>query len=209
METKSPAKGTDESNTFQKIARNILEAQKEIDELAVQLALGKAEAMEKFEEIKREFRTKVGELKLLLQESPNRLPADLRQKIEELEVQLALGKAESKEMFATQKKKILAAIHHLENELRIGVGKIKTPHYFAHEAEKFRLKLEILRLRFSLKKFEVKDEFREGMSNARREIEKMSKNVKGTLHQGREKYADLSDQVSQAYSHLKKAVKNL
>jgi hypothetical protein len=206
MEAKTTKKDHLGGETFEMISRNILEAQREIDELAVQLALGKAEAMDKFEEIKSEFRSRVGELKGLLQQTPDMLPADVRRKMEELEVQLALGKAESKETFAVQKKKILAAINHLENGLRIGVGRIKTPHYFTHEAEKFRLKLEIIRLRFGLKKFEVKDEFRQSMAKARMEIEKMSR----TLHQqGKGKYDDFSEQVTLAYRHLKKAVKDL
>jgi len=80
------------------------------------------------------------------------------------------------------------------------------PADFSHDIEKFKLKLEIIRLKFNLKKFEVKDAFKEGMSNARREIET---GIRNKLKDGSSKYSDFQDEMSLAYKHLKKALSDL
>jgi uridine phosphorylase len=174
------------------------------------LALGKAEAKDKFEEIKKEFSVQVGALKNLIETTSEKsLSPDVRAKIEALEVQLALGKAESKDHFEEQKKKIVKAITNVEEEIRKSWKKIQSPNFFVHEAENFKLKLEILRLRFGLKKFEMKADYRASMEAARREIEKLASGTKESLHKGKEKYDDFKDEISLAYKHLKKAVESL
>lgn len=201
---------TSEKPVLQKIADKLVGVQKELDELVVQFALGKAEGKEKFEEIKKEFRQRVSEFKKLLDDpAAGLLTPETRQKIEELEVQLALGKAESKELFEEQKKKILKTLSHVEEGIKNWVTSGKVPTDFAHDIEKFKLKLEIIRLKFNLKKFEVKDEFKERMSDARREIEKITTGIGIKLKDGSSKYSDFRDEMSLAYKHLKKAVSDL
>lgn len=206
MKTQEPT----EKSVLQNVSEKLLTAQQEIDELALQLALGKAEAKDKFEEIKKEFRTQVGELKNLLETtSDNSLSTEVRAKIEELELQLALGKADSKDLFEEQKKKITKAVTSLEEEIKAQWKKLKSPDFFTHEAEKFKLKLEIIRLRFGLKKFEVKEDYQTTMAAVRREIEKMTSGTKDKLNKGKEKYDDFNDEISLAYKHIKKAVDSL
>ena len=142
-----------EKTTLQKVSEKLLAAQQEIDGLALQLALGKADAKDKFEEIKKEFRLQVAEFKNVLETvSESSVSPEVRARIEELEIQLALGKADSKDIFDEQKTKIERAIGRLEEEIKLKWKSMQTPHFIAHEAEKFKLKLEILRLRFGLKK---------------------------------------------------------
>ncbi len=201
---------TMEKTVLQKVSEKLLEAKQEIDELALQLALGKAEGKEKFEEIKKEFRTQVTELKDLLTKTSDRdLSPEVKAKIEALELQLSLGKADSKELFEVQKKKIINALSSLETEIKEQWQKIKTPHLFAHEVEKFKLKLEILRLRFGLKKFEIKEDYHTWMATARTEITNLTSGAREQLTKGKEKYGDFKDEVSLAYKHLKKAVESL
>jgi len=199
-----------EAPVIQKIADKLISVQQELDELVVQFALGKAEGKEKFEEIKKEFRQRVSEFKKLLDApAAGLLTPEARQKIESLEVQLALGKAESKELFEEQKKKILKTLSHVEEEIKTWVNSGKLPADFSHDVEKFKLKLEIIRLKFSLKKFEVKDAFKAGMSDARREIEKITSDIGSKLKDGSSKYSDFRDEMSLAYKHLKKALTDL
>ena len=87
--------------------------------------------------------------------------------------------------------------------------RIQTPHVFVHEFEKFKLKLEILRLRFGLKKFEIKDDYHTKMSSARTEINNLTSGAREHLTKGKEKYDDFKDEVSLAYKHLRKAVESL
>jgi len=68
---KMPTKKEDKDKpVLQRIADQLLVAQQEIDDLALQLALGKAEAREKFQEVKKEFRHHVAEFKILMKDMP-------------------------------------------------------------------------------------------------------------------------------------------
>jgi len=199
-----------EKPVLQKIADRLLAVQQELDELVVQFALGKAEGKEKFEEIKKEFRQRVSEFKKLLDAPASKLlTPEARQKIEELEVQLALGKADTKELFEEQKKKILKTLSRVESEIETWVNSGKLPDDFSHEVEKFKLKLEIIRLKFNLKKFEVKDAFKEGMDDARIKIEKLASGIKSKVKDRSSKYNTFRDEMSIAYKHLKKALSDL
>lgn len=201
---------TTETNILQKVTDKLLAAQQEIDELALQLALGKADARDKFEDIKREFRSKVSELKnILANPAENYLSPEVKAKIEELELQLALGKADSKDLFEGQKKKIMNALTNLEEDIQRNWRRIKAPDFFVHEVEQFKLKMEILRLRFRLKKFDVRDDYRNRMQTVRREIKKMTTKAKDRVNARQEKYDDFKYEISLAYKHIKNAVESL
>lgn len=63
--------------------------QQEIDELALQLSLGKADAKDKFEEIKSEFKSKLNGLKNLLKAAIDQsIPIGIELKVKELEFHL-------------------------------------------------------------------------------------------------------------------------
>lgn len=114
-------KGSSSSTFFEKISSGLKKAQIEIEELAVQYSLGKAEAVDKFEAIKKEVNTKSIEWKekySKLEELGKEKSIELKTKLETLQVQLALGKAEAKEIYAEQKKKILNSIRDIEEQLR-------------------------------------------------------------------------------------------
>jgi len=199
-----------EKTLLQQTCEKLLKAQQEIDELAVHLAVGRADGKDKFELIKSEFRQQVKQLKDLLgKSSENTISPEVKEKIESLELQLTLGKADSKEQFEEQKRKIVDAVTALESKIKTQWQKIQTPDFFTHEVETFVLKLEILRLRFNLKKFEVKDNYRNKMAAARTEINNLTSGVKDRLGKGKEKVQDFKDEVSLAYKHLRKAVESL
>lgn len=182
--------------------------QQELDELALQLSLGKAEARDKFEELKVEFRNKVTALKLQLHQSGETIRPEVIRTLEEFELQLALGKAETKDRFHEQKIKILQSLNTLE---QAGMEWMKTfdSKFFTHETEKFKLKLEILRLRFDLKAFEMKDAYRGTMPALRRELERIHHRLQQRINSGSSRYDDFTDELSLAYKHLKKAVTDL
>jgi len=199
-----------EKNVLQKISDKLISAQQEIDELALQLALGKAEAKDKFEEIKNDFRVKVGELKsLLANPTENILNPEIKARIEELEVQLTNGKAESKDLFEKQMKRILKALANLEEYTKLTWHRINTPDFFIHEAEQFKLKMEILRLRFRLRKFDIRDDYRDKMQTVRREIRKMVSKTRDSINARQGHYDDFKYEISLAYLHIKRAVESL
>ena len=195
MKTKS---SVERMPVLREVADKLLLAHEEIDELAVQLALGKAEALDKFEEIKKDFRQRVGELKQL---SGSGKPATITN-IGKLEIQLELRRAGGRVAFEAQKEKIIDALKRLES-------KFANSESFHHEVEKFKLKLVILQLSLALKKFEIKDEFRDSMSGARKKIETIAGRARERLLKGKARYSDISDEVQLAYQHMRKAVGKL
>jgi hypothetical protein len=92
-----------------------------LEELQVQSALGKAELEDKFEEIKKETRDQYNHLKA---EVNSTLQKDgeqwnkLKAKFEHLEVQLALGKAETKDMLEEQKKNLSKAFQEVKDMIK-------------------------------------------------------------------------------------------
>jgi len=92
-----------------------------LEELQVQSALGKAELEEKFEEIKKESREQYQHLKAevntTLQKDSEKWDK-LKAKFEHLEVQLALGKAETKDMLEEQKKNLSKAFQEVKDFIK-------------------------------------------------------------------------------------------
>ena len=207
METKVK---TEDKKILERMAEKLLETQKELDELTIQLTLGKAKAMDKFEDVKLEFKEKVDVLKQFLEkESVKDFFSNFKEKIDQLEKQLSLGKAESKELFEEQKERILKSLTELEEVLKNKINQFKEPHYFSHEVEKFKLKMEILKLKFELKNFEIKDGFISGMADVKKIINNMVVQGKKKFKGGKGKYDEFKDEIALAYKHLKKAIHEL
>ncbi len=201
---------TTEKSILLRIAKKLTAAQQELDELAVQLALGKAEATDKFEDIKKEFGVRLNELKQVIDASPEKeITTDLNAKMNVLEAQLSIGQAKTKDLFEAQMKKILAGMADVEIVMKTKFMNNPNVHDLVNELEKFKLKLEVLRLRFALKKFEVKDGFRSGMKEARKEINNLMAGAKNKLSKAKDTYTDFRDEIKEAYEHMRKAVKKI
>ena len=92
-----------------------------LEELQVQSALGKAELEEKFEDIKKESRKQYQHLKSEVNATIQRDSAKwdkVKAKFEHLELQLALGKAETKEMLDEQKKNLSKAFREVKELIK-------------------------------------------------------------------------------------------
>jgi hypothetical protein len=195
---------------LEKMAEGLLLAQQEIDELALQLSLGKSEAIEKFEEVKKEFVRGISTLKKSVQSALDQpIPLALKMKFEAVELQLQVGKVQSKESFDSQIKTLIAATIALEEEIKSLLHKMEVKGYFGHEIEKFLLKLEILRLKFGIKKFEIKEGFRSEMATVRKSIESLRKNAKKLKALPAAAYDDIKTEISSNYKSLKNAINKL
>lgn len=95
----------------------------QLDELIVQLSLGKKEAVDYVETHKQDLHDRIGHVREALgDDEPH---ASLRTRLDELRVRLALGRMESRDTYAEQREKIHDAIgaardewHHLDHQLR-------------------------------------------------------------------------------------------
>ncbi len=145
--------------------------QQEIDELRIQLSLGQADAIDYMEKKKAEFSGFIDETKKQLKESGKPLTEKLstaEEKLDELKLQLALGRMESADAYHSQKEKIGTAIDHVQKHLRDFGENVETDldrarDGFEHHAESFKTKLDAAALNVGagmmLATDEVKDLF--------------------------------------------------
>ncbi len=153
------------------LAEKLVEAQREVDELVLQLALGKAEVRDKYEDIKNEFRHRVVNFKnTLLSRQTQGVYKDIIARLDQLEERLKIGKAESRERFVEEKKFILKALRAIEMEIKMLLPDSLDVQHVKQEIEDFKLKLEILHLKFLLKRFTIKDELKSNAAEVRRRV---------------------------------------
>lgn len=179
-------------------------AQTELEEFQVQLALGKAEASDKYEEIKGRFRQRLqdGRLKAIALKDKTR---KIQNVFEELEVQLALGKAETREAFLDQKKRILKALSDLENILKNENIADDVYAELIHEGEKLKIKLEMLQLHFHLGKADLADLLAEKKAAFNRYLHELKTKLSEEKNTIVSASGHVKTELESAYSHLKKA----
>ncbi|MCK6617958.1 MAG: hypothetical protein L6Q51_09960 [Cyclobacteriaceae bacterium] len=198
---------TNEKPVLVRLADGLLQAQQELDELMIQFALGKAEARDKFEELKQDFKNQLSMFKTNLDKTQwHEITQQLQPRINELEQLLSQGITETKEIFEVQRKKISNSLAEFEVELLKRLPETTELEWLYHEIEKFKLKLEIIRLKFILKKFSVKDSFRDKMKEAKQHVLKITDRFNTKLKAGTEKASNFRDEIQLAYNHLRKAI---
>lgn len=198
---------TGETTLTDKIITGLKKAVVEIEEFRVQAALGKAEARDVFEASKKKLNKYVQEAHVRLEsaKSTTRKKSDeLRAVLETLQVQLALGIADSKEVFEKQRKKIARSLKELETLLE--ENKITDEYYTAlrMEAKKFKIKLDIVKLRYDLNKLNAKEEFEAKKKEFSKKIADLKKSMIEKEKKVETTWEHFSDDVADAYSHLKK-----
>lgn len=204
-----------ESNTndplLVRIANQLLHDQQELDELAVQFALGKAEASERFEAAKHNMNNAIRDFKhRLTVEGKHGKDATLQMldRLQALEASLAAGLAGTKEKFLEQKAIILEKLEDVTQTIR-SEGMQKTADLYSTTVEKARLQMALFEKKFSEKKLELSEEFREEMTQARSKIDQLIEGAKDAKEDLGERFEQFNDEVHIAYEHLKKAFKAL
>ncbi len=137
-----------------------------------------------------------------------------RQSLDELRVQLALGKAESKEALEEQREKVDHALH--EAEARYSMLKEEANDDF-HEwsdefkdwKEKLQTRMDIARLQFALGKAEAKEEMETKRQDLSKRLQSMKQKAIEAEEKGEEKLSSFSEEMSESFSHFRKAVKGL
>jgi hypothetical protein len=200
-------KGTASKPILVKIAKSLVKTQKEIDDLAVQFALGKAEAADKFDEIKKASKATFQDLRnsLILAAGEERVHA-LREQLDDLEVQFALGKAETAEFFEEQRHKITKSLHDLEVELKSRDEFANAKNFYVAETEKLKLKFDILKKKFESKSIDTGQLFKDKMQQARKEINTLMSKAEDKWGGVKDTYEDFTDEIREANKHIKKAI---
>lgn len=174
----------------------------ELEEFQVKAALGKAEAQDKYEEVKKKFNLFVHDSESKIKEVKKKIE-ELNIKFDELRVQLALGKAETKEIFKKQKKQLLATLHDIEVKIKTNDTLNRMYALTLIEIEQFKIQLEILEQKFKKDKPEVKDSFEKGKKDFNSFIDKF----RGKYEKKKEetKIEHFQNEISEAFNHFKKA----
>jgi len=174
----------------------------ELEEFQVQAALGKSEAQDKYEEVKKKFNLFIHDSEFKIKGIKEK-SADINTKFDELRVQLALGKAETKDIFKKQKKELLSTIHDIEVKIKTNDTLNKMYALALIEIEQFKIQLEILEERYNEDKVKSKDAFEKGKGDFNAFIN----TFKGKYGKQKEdtKFEHFQHEISEAFDHFKKA----
>jgi hypothetical protein len=175
----------------------------ELEKFQLQVSLGKMEALDKYEELKKSYANYSNEIKLKAEEGREKLQ-ELQSKFQHLQVQFALGKAETIETFEEQKHTILLAIHELEVTIKNNPTFIRTYAILLDLFEKLKLTLEVL----STKLDPLKEKVEETYKDRKRDFEEAIESFRAKISQQTDiesKMDVFQDELALAYKHFKKA----
>lgn len=195
------------TNFKNQLGKLINKAETELDELRLKISLGKMNGADLFEDIKKDLRESFHVITNEIQTEGKDVAETVRTNIESLQLQLALGKAEALDNYETQKSKINDAIQQLEQNVRdsrnilSSNAKIK----IQNELEKFRLKMEILQIRYELGRLDLKDNVETKKQKFKKEFDELLANVnEGTT----EKMEEYGTNLKNAYEALRKSLQS-
>lgn len=192
---------TQSTSVTDKVVEALRRAAKEIEQFEVQAALGKAEAQDKYEEVKKKFNLFIHEAKSKVKVGSEKVD-DIHQKFDELVVQLALGKAETRDAFREQKKKILLTLHDIEFKIKSNETFKKVYAVVLVEIEKFKVFLESLEKKFDGGKVEAKDSY----EKAKVEFNEFIERFKAKYSKQEEtRWEHFQGEMTEAFNHLKMA----
>ncbi len=198
-----------ETNTSFKdqLGKLIHKAESELDELRLKIALGKMNGADLFEDMKKELRSSFHEINSDLKKESNELADTVKSNIESLQLQLALGKAEALDVYEEQKKKISTSIDDLENQVRDTKSRLsyESRIRIQNELEKFRLKMEVLQIRYQLGKLELKDNVENKKKQFHKDFDTLLENLKDETS---EKVEEYGSRLRNAYEVLRKSLQD-
>lgn len=180
-----------------------------LDELEVQMALGKSEAKEAFERERKNFQSYIREQKDQFRQAGKEAESHrkvLTQKFEALESILAHEMATSKTKFDQDKKKTLKAIYELEFSIKETYGEVGST--LQKKLDSFKGKLDAYRIQLALGEYEDAAELeskKEALRNAVTPItDKLRKEENAS-----EKIEHFAEEVNESVEHLRKAFSEL
>lgn len=181
-----------------------------LEEFRLQMTLGSMDAADEFEALKKRYRKYFHSFRQKLENDPtvSKLRDELKATLEELEVQLALGKAETKEAFEEQKEKLRKL---MDKAKRLAKGLYNDnkddlkewEEMFSDVCDNLRMQLDYFRLYYHLGKKEAQQRF----AGPRKEMEEQLKRVNERLEKltkaGKEKWDEIYKEMQEAYSVLR------
>ncbi len=180
-----------------------------LDEMQVQMALGKAEAKDVFDRERKNFLQFMSEEKNMLRrtgEAATKHRDVLMEKFNALDARLAKEPAENKRQYDVHKRETLHAIYNLELAMKEAYGDVGMALQVKLNA--FRGKLDDFRIKLALGEFEEEgmlEAMKPELVNAITDIRERLKKEVGAS----EKIDSFANEISTSFDHMKKAFTNL
>jgi cob(I)alamin adenosyltransferase len=186
--------------------RIIQSLNRRIDELIVQLSLGKSEAADQVEVTKHRLHEKLGQVRSAI--IPGGSSEAFVAKLDHLRVQLALGKMESRDAYAAQREKIHHALddartgfHHFEDRVREDLD---------DSAATLELKLNALALDLGIAAIVAEDELKTRKEEIAAQASRLAGKLKASAsavgeeaeaaaHEARTAYEDIRDNLKRLF----------
>ena len=180
-------------------------AKQELDELIVQLRLGKAEAADYVESHKADLDQRIGEIRNSLEDNDS--CASLLQRLDELRLQLALGKMESRDGLASQREKIASALEGARQEWHTLEDGVRDE--LSQKSESLETKLNALGLDLGLAAIVAEDELATRKEELTLQAERLAEKVKTAGSDATEVADGLVDETREALNDLKDNLRRL
>ena len=187
------------------IKQKLEEWKADIESLQVTLHLGKADAGDEFEKQKTNLSKWLKDAKEKLSDLTEEKANDLKAKMEELELQAALGKAEGEDELKKQQKNINHAIHNLKKSVKESYGKTgdkKTEFsdFVDQKLDHFHTQFDLFRLHFSLGKKDGQEIWDEKKAEIDEQLKGLNKKMDDLKDSTLDTWEDFSDNVSKAWT---------
>lgn len=182
--------------------------QQRLEEMQLQFSLGKMDASETFEKQKDQLRGMLVSMKENIDKA-NDLAEDkateMRTKLEELRLQLALGKADGMEAFELQRKKIELAMHEFyqAGKQQFSSNYEKGLEMFDRQSEAFKTGLDIVKIQYNLAKMDAKDEAEEKKKELNEKIVELNNQFKTMQATAMENMEDMNRQLRENFEKMK------
>lgn len=197
---------TENTHLLDYAANGLRIAADELEKFQLQVALGKMEALEAYDELKKKYDHYVHEFQLKTEQGKEKF-IQLQTKLDELRIQFALGKAETIEAFQEQKKRIISSIHEVQVMIESDPTYIKIYAYLLDALEKIKLKLEILSEQFE----PTKERISKNLSQRKVQLDQIISDFKTKFSYTTnldERMDTFRSEMALAYEHFKKAFVN-
>lgn len=178
------------------------------EKLRIQLNLGSMEARDEFEHQKKRMQDWIRDNDISV-ESLKNLSAhqaeELQIKFEELQLQLALGRAESEEMLRDQAKNIHSSIHEMQVKLAQDENYKNLKKESIDALDDINDTFFILKTKFDHEIDEQKEEWDEKKERINKGLDSLIDDAEKLKNKSADKASNFSSEISKAWHHFKKA----
>ena len=184
-----------------------------VEEMNLQMHLGAKEAKDEFEKQKgnlahwaEETSKKVGEMKDVSEEKVSQM----RQALDELRVQAALGRAEGKEAMEEQQKNLSSTLSSIKSKMTELYGSSEeSVKSFADQVEDkledYHTRFDMLKVQAHLGKQELESAWEERKKDITQKISELSKKIDEQTDKTEDAWSNFSNEIKESWTHLRKA----